>query len=398
MKWILLVVGCAALAGLLFSLPPRPIHDEAIHFAQAQAFARGDWQVRSDLAIWPTAHLLLAGVLAIAGSDSLLAARATIALCALLAAFAFHAIAAHHDARTAAMKTAQFAFLPIVLPYCALVYTDIPALSALLWMLYGILKRRPAVFCVAGVLAVALRQSNIVWLVAGWAMYLQQAKEGESRARLHAVTLVCALALLAWLACVAALGGIALGDASRPPRVVVPGLPNVEFAIGLGGFLFAPLFGGIVVRIVSGAQSRRWWIAAASIAAVVALTFSVEHRFNTAPTLIAHYLRNRLLFAITHSDPVRLLFAGWTAISALAFAHFPFVPPLRRLKGPLYVVAALSVLPFELIEQRYYLPFYACFMAMRAPLSDRAEWIQLAMSVCLTAAVVYATTHLGLFL
>ena len=38
------------------------------------------------------------------------------------------------------------------MPYCALVYTDIPALSALLWMLYGILKRRPVVFCAAPVL------------------------------------------------------------------------------------------------------------------------------------------------------------------------------------------------------------------------------------------------------
>ncbi|HSP96360.1 MAG TPA: hypothetical protein VL049_03815 [Candidatus Dormibacteraeota bacterium] len=385
------------LAGLLFSLPPRPIHDEAVHFAQAQAFARGDWQVRSDLPIWPTAHLLLAGVLAIAGSDSLLAARATIAFCALLAAVAFHAITAHHEARTAGMKTAQFAFLPIVLPYCALVYTDIPALSALLWMVYGILKRRPAVFCVSAVLAVALRQSNIIWLVAGWAMYLQQAKAGESRARLHAVTVVCALTLVAWIACVTALGGIALGDAP-PSRVLIPGLPNIEFAIGLGGLLFAPLFAGILARIVSGARNRRWWIAAASIAAVVALTFSVEHRFNTAPALIAHYLRNRLLFAITHSDLVRLLFAGWVAISALAFARFPFVPQLRRLKIPLYVVAALSLLPLELIEQRYYLPFYACFTAMRAPLSDRAEWIQLAMNVCLTATVVYAATHLGIFL
>ncbi|HSQ00738.1 MAG TPA: hypothetical protein VL049_26235 [Candidatus Dormibacteraeota bacterium] len=51
-------------------------------------------------------------------------------------------------------------------------------------------------------------------------------------------------------------------------------------------------------------------------------------------------------------------------------------------------MAALSLLPFELIEQRYYLPFYAGFAAMRAALGHRAEWTQLAMSVCLSAAVV----------
>jgi hypothetical protein len=399
LKWPLVFAAVPILAAFTFLLPGRPLHDEAIHFNQARTFALHNWEVRRDLTVWPTTHLLLSGVLSIAGVDRVKAARAAITCCALFAAIAFYGIAAHLDSRTAVMKTAQFWLLPIVVPYCAMVYTDIPALASLLWMLWAILKRRPAAFCLAALSAAALRQNNIVWLVAGWAAYLYEAHEGESRKALRAVTVCCGLILAAWGLCIWSLGGIAVGDMSQRVHVLAPrGLPNVEFAIGIGGVLFFPLFLELFERLGSIAKNGRWLMAVIAVGVFVALTFSVEHRSNTLPQLVAPYLRNRMLYQITHSEILRWLFAGFVAISAMGFARFPFAPAVRHLRFPLYVVAALSLLPFELIEQRYYLPFFAFFTAMREPSSDRTEWIQLATTLGMTAVVSYAILRLGLFI
>lgn len=83
---------------------------------------------------------------------------------------------------------------------------------------------------------------------------------------------------------------------------------------------------------------------------------------------------------------------------AIAFAYVPFHRDVAALKIPLFVVAALSLLPFGLIEQRYYLPFYAFFWLFRQNVSDRLERLQLAMNVLLSVGVVYAISALGKFL
>lgn len=395
----LFLTAAVLLTAVILCLPPHPLVDESIHLPQAQMFAHGDWTIHPFLSTWPTMNLLVSGSLRIFGTDSLIAARATIAFCALIGVIGFYQVACHFDPPTAAMRTAQFFLLPIVVPYCGLVYTDIPALAALLWLLYSIVKQRPVLFCVTGLLAVALRQSNIVWLAAAVAMYFYEARDraGAGKALTSIAVFSAAVGLL-WLIVVWNVGGVALTSVTQTVHLLKPsGLPNIEFAIGLGGFLFLPVLVSLGPGLMALFKRPRWIVTLTILAAFVGLTFLVKHPYNTEPELIDYFLRNWVLYEITHSA-LRWAFALCVAGFAIAFAYFPLQREVASLKVPLFAVAAIYLLPFGLIEQRYYIPLYAFFSLFRQRVSMPLERLQLALSICLSVGVLYAISAMGKFL
>ena len=396
-----LALMTAVIAVMILSLPGSPIVDESVHYAQAQMFARGEWHIHEALSTWPTINLAVAAAIRLSGLESLTVARATVALFALLGVVAYYKLAAHFDSPSAICKTAQFFLLPIVLPLCGLVYTDIPALAAIFWMFYGAVKKSALVFCAAGLLAVAFRQTNILWLLAGCAFYAYLLRSNRSTWRSILPLLAFAVITSAvWVLVIRATGGVALTPVTQGTHVLqARGLPNVEFALGLGGILFLPIMASLGPRMRLLFLHRRSAVIGVVVllTIAIALTFNVSHPYNTEPTLMRYLVRNRLLHEIS-DDTLRWFFALVVALSALGFALFPFWPRTKNLRIPFFAVVAASLLPFWLIEQRYYLPFYALFNLLRQPLNPRFERAQLLYNVTLAGAALWLIIGNDMFL
>lgn len=395
------LVAVFLFAAVVLALPPRMIADEWVHFVQAQMFAQGHWQIHPELSTWPTVNLIVAGPLLLFGAESLLVARATIAAFALVGAIGFFLLAAHFDQRSAPIKTAQIFLLPIVLPYCGLVYTDIPALAAIVWMFYGAVRQRSVIFALAAVCAIAFRQVNVVWFAAAFALHAWQLRATEPAQWTRRLIPLLAFGLcigIAWTLIVWRLGGIALTpSAQEGHRPGFDGLPNVQFAIALSGVLFAPILWSVRARMLALVRKPAGALLLVVLFLFVAFTFVVTHPYNVVPEIIEPYLRNRILFQIVHT-PLLWVFAAVVAIATFAFGLLPFCPGAAKFKIPLYVIGLAALLPVGVIEQRYYLPLFTLFWAFRAPVSDRLELIQLALNVVLSIALMVLITTTMVFL
>jgi hypothetical protein len=191
---------------------------------------------------------------------------------------------------------------------------------------------------------------------------------------------------------------VALTPATQESHLLRPrGLPNIEFAVGLGGFFFLPVLASSGPRLIALFKHPRWIIALTILTAFVGLTFLVKHSYNTDPGVIDSFLHNWVLYEITHSA-LLWAFALCVAGFAIAFAYFPLQREVASLKVPLFAVAAIYLLPFWLIEPRYYIPLYALFSLFRRRVSMPLERVQLALSFCLSVGALYATAVAGKFL
>lgn len=372
-------------------LPATPIADETVHLAQARLFATGQWRIHPHISTWPTINVVIAGALKVVPLEPLLVGRAVVAIFAIVAAAGFAAVTMCFGNTAPLTRTLQFFALPIVLPYCALIYTDVPALAAILWLVYAALTQRLILFAVCTVAAIAFRQVNILWLFVGVALYWHQAKVLDSplsRGQRLFLILFTVLVCAAWASIVSAVGGIALTPTTQTAHVLrARGIPNIEFAIAVGGLLFLPVLSITGPAVWCVLKTRAGLVAWLTAALLVGLTFSVKHSDNTDPAVIHAYLRNWFLARVT-VFPWRWVFAGFVATSAFAFVQLPFARRAAPLKWPLYAVGVLSVLPFHLIEQRYYLPLFALIAAARAPQTSRVEILQLCYASALTAAII----------
>lgn len=367
---VLALVGAAmfAVAGYL---PGHPFVDEYAHWPQAQSLARGSWALDPGISTWPTMNAVVGWTLALLGqTQNLLAGRLVIVAFGLLALAGFMALAREFDAEAARLRTAQFFLSPVVLPFCALVYTDVPALACLLWAAVGALRRQAWLLIGAGLFACAFRQSNIIWFVAfcglfGWLVW--QAGERPTRTQLAAALAVVA----AWLAVVLLQGGIASGAYTQADHPgTLKGIPNLWYGLVVAAIVYLPYF---LFRLLRDAPGLRLWQVGA-LAALVLATFEVTHRFNLIEA--GYFLHNALLLQTFKRNGMALF-----VLTAVLMAPLVWRTPFARhasLRLPLLGVSAASLLPFWLMEPRYDLPILALFWAARARVDARVEYAQLA--------------------
>jgi len=374
----LAVTGIGLLAALLY-LPRTLFVDEYDHWPQAQVFARGGWTVASNLATWPTMNAVVGWLTAVIGqSNNLVAGRAVIAAFGLLAVVAFYRLASEFDATTAGLRSAQFFLSPIVLPFCVLVYTDVPALTCLLWAAVGAMRRDALLMLACVGAACAFRQNDIVWLPALFFLYWWICRQRDQRIPVASVIGFAGIGS-AWLLAVWLRGGVASGVDSRSLHPGhLKGLSNVWFALFMGGLIYAPYF---VARL--WAERRlpipliRWMV----FAVIVGLTFEAAHPFNLINT--DYFLRNAVLKWITTQGGLAVAAPIMVVIGVLVWRT-----PLSKhpeILRPFLLAAVIALLPFWLIEQRYYLPIFALFWAMRAPVGRVAELSQLLAGAASTA-------------
>ncbi len=381
------------------------IADEAAHADQILRFTRGDFALNSLVTQIPGYHAIIAALAWATGRHSLFALRLFSFGISILCVALFALVARVLDRGGMLLRTAQFVFFPILLPYFFLVYTDITSLLFILLSLLAVIRRRPVLAALASLGAVLIRQDNVVWAGFFWLLLLWQdetlRKAVVIRGRRLQTTigfrlnrdvwrrfwsttwlfllLFIAFGIFAWLN-----HGIALGDRGAHPFPSFH-LGNVYLLLFLFFFLFLPINLSNFPRII--ALLRGWkgvaiFLGLLAFAVFFLFTFVNDHPDNQA--MYSFFLRNRILVFFTASVALKLLFFLPVAYSVLSLAvtrlwHRSFVL--------LYPLTVIFLVPSWLIEQRYYLIPFILFVLVRERRSNALEYI---------TTVLYVMVSLGL--
>jgi alpha-1,2-glucosyltransferase len=373
---VLVLVQALWVAGRFRSLPPYA--DERHHMRQVRLFCSGVPTLDPKLTTLPGFHALAAAAGRLSGDCSLGTARAVNATLGLasVAAFAFAATAS--GTAHPALRTLQYAALPILLPYHFLAYTDTAPLALLLVSAGFLLRGRSVAAGLAAAASLLFRQTNVVWLLFV-ALWVLRSEPGlRARDALHRLW-PCVLGALAFGSFVLLNGGIALGDA-RAHRAGFH-LGNVFFALLLAGILLLPRHLWLLVR--EGARLRRARLLLPLLATSVAFvaSFGVPHAYNRFPD----FLRNQLLMAADESLALRLalLVPLLIGLSGLLLDR-----PERPAGAVLWPVALLALLPVRLIDQRYAFAPLVLHQLLRRDGPAPVEWATLGLWAAAGLALV----------
>jgi len=349
------------------------IGDEEIYLPQIRGFLHGDWSVSNKLAVSPAYHHVIAFIARLLGIDSVDALRLISLLLSLPAVALFYAAAHKLHPDTAIFRAYQFLFLPILLPYCFVLYMEPMALAFLLLAVWLALSRYYTLSGLAGLLSAVVRQNFIVWMgfLFLW-IYLREEGLKLSGQALKRHLLRCWIFLIGVVALVLFVllaGGLSMGE-TKSIHPLGLYLGNIWFALLLGWLLLLPLHlanGRRIIQFFRHGNSVGLLAGLGLLLGCYLLTFHNDHPNNLD---FPEYLHNQLLELVFRNLLLKAAFflpIAWTVLSLLA-------TPLRERTGwLLYPFWVLSLLPVWMIEQRYALPGFVLFLLLRESAGPRLE-------------------------
>ncbi len=359
------------LAGLsIFN--PEPIADEGGHHLHTIAqFYNGNWSLPDDLPMLPTYHAVAALCWKVLG-PRLVVLRALSAIIAVFAIVVFGWITRYRAFGQPGDAILHFAWLPILFPFLAMVYTEAMSMLCLVLAVYMHVRRRFLLSAGMLLLACLVRQSNAVWVVfmAVWAvadtgrelhastsaaqaaLASRMVREGIRRVWGHAVVLALAAAFFIFNRGPT----LATVEANRPRFNVAQLYLFAMFVM----FLWVPIWLSRLRRDVrafcqwaAGNPTRACAVVLAAVGAVLVLVAAYDnpHRWNWN----VNYIRNSLLVAMWRSPGVRLAVACLIILIAPIMVRFTREQVDRRLLGVLWLLSLVFLLPHSLAEPRYYI-------------------------------------------
>ena len=397
----LLGVFVLLMGGFLYVREAPYLSDESFNFRQISRFRQGELRMEPLMNVIPGYHAAVALVMWATGRTGLFSARLVSTLISALAVLVFYLLALKVERRSALVRTLQFAFFPILFPFFSLVYMDVLALLLVLLGFLLVLRRHYTLAGLAGMLGVLARTNNISWM-AFLLVYLLYQEYGfdwrapfrrEELPRFLRSTWVFWLGFALFAVFLVLNKGIAIGDKSTQPLFKLE-LGNIYFLLWLFLPLFLPFFLANLRRI-GGLVWRRKWILAALLLlfGVFLLTYHNTHPYNNV--LPGYYVRNALLMAADQRFAWKLALFIPASLSLLSLA-------VTRLEQKsfywLYPFTVLSLIPFWLVEPRYYFVPYSLFILMQERRSPRLEWLAAGYNLALALILLYLIRNQVLFI
>ncbi len=391
----------------------RPIADESHHLRGIRWFCDGNWQLPGFLPMLPGYHVL-ASLPARLFGPGLLVARAFTVLMGIAATLLVHGILKRTNQPHPADTLLHFAWNPLLFPFMALAYTDLPAVLCLVAAVYLHVRQRFALSALPLLFACLIRQSNVVWVafMGAWAvieLWEQRAADTqpEETPRLgrlfrSAVPRIWPHITLGVLAVgfFVGQGGVTVGRL----RFNQPGVNPAQFYL-FALFvivLWAPLWLSCVRtewRTLYQAALTRPSICALAAAGVLALVFNFQnlHPWNQG---LSH-LRNWPLVGMSSSLTLRVLLVLCIAGVAPLVVRFTRSQPRRRMLAAVWLFSFLFLLPQPLADPRYYIiPVLFLNLFARYPASQARRltiWYGLISVAAATVACVWGHPTGGLW-
>ncbi len=365
--------------------------DEMWHYPQIAAFIEGRFDIVNPgiLTMLPGYHAIVAAMAWGVSDPSPSTVRILSAILCFPTIVLFFLCARALGKSNRFSLSLLFLLCPILFPFFFVIYTDIPSLLFLLGALFLTLKRRYQLAGLVVVLALLVRQTNIVWAFLMALIALdQEGMWGGGHTWKPALRTVAQLWLFvfagfAFLAFVYWNGGVALGKSQVGHDARGYLFPTQGYLwLFTMFFLFVPLHIWNVPRIVDMIRHRPtlWVLSSACVFVFYIQTFWVDHEWN----FMLDSLRNRVLAWMRQdvwNQSLAFLPMLWAAFSLCV------TPFARRSFYWLYPVTILSVLPFSLVEQRYFMAPVMFFMLFAEWKNVRVDYLTLTMYALATTYV-----------
>jgi alpha-1,2-glucosyltransferase len=371
----LLVIPLLLAAGYLLSRSMDLRVDERNHLNQIQRYLAGNFVTTSTAS--GGFHAAAAAFAWLTGSMSQEAVRLFVVLISCAAILTFRSLAEAFEPRAGTMRTFQFALFPLLFPFWFVIYTDVFGLLFLLLAVLAFTRKRFHRTGIFATLSVVVRQTYVVWLamLAVWtAIVTINRPHRELARRLSSFAIAAAL----FVVFVLVNHGVAIGDRDSHPEMELH-TENLLFMLVCFFLMFFPL---IVSQLRRIARLPPLVLAGVMVGSTLLFfgTFRVDHPYNAVVSEDL-FVRNDILRLMTSSTAARLASSVVIALATLSLFVVRLRQPIHYL---IYPFAALTVMPVWLIEQRYYLPAFALFMAFREPASPTVERAILAVNAVLS--------------
>ena len=361
--------------------------DEEHHYERIESLRAGEIPARPASCLH-SYHTILAGMSVLTGIESIEGTRLLSMLVGLLCIPVAFGIVRRLDPEGAPLSAAQLFFLPILLPFFFLIYTD--ALGLLCVLLAVLLAWDDCIWgaALASIAGMLVRQTHVVWMLFAFTLPYVRAhgwRLSKAAIREHLRRGWLFLPGFAGFAVFVAINrGVAIGDRHHHPAFELH-TGNVLFALFVVFVAFLPLHLANLPRILTLLRERRWWLVLAGAALVLFLfAASFDHPYNAW----RHCLHNKVLIRAAGNGACRVLFCLAAVGAVLSLA-------VTELRAPglvlLYPLAVLSLAPAWLVEPRYAIPALALFVLFRTRQSWRVEWMNLAWCGMLSLFILDGT-------
>lgn len=398
----LLLIGLPIVLLTASLMPDRLLVDETFHEGQIKFFMTLEWRLVPELTMLPGYHLLMAMFAGPLQIDSILGLRILTGLLSLSGVLLAWFYLIGESDRHPVLRSFQVLACPLLWPFFVLIYTDVVTLSVVLILLLLVRSDRLSISALAGVAAIAMRQTNVAWVaLMGLFAVHERGLFRDSLAILQAGrpvslqglwqtvwphlrdTAWLAIPLVAFILFVLVNGGIAVGDQElHHLSSIYP--TQIYFMLLTLWVVLLPLHVANIGRILSLIRDKWWLVPVLVVALFVYLqTFAITHFHNFgAPE---YHLRNRVLMWLMESRELQLLAFPAIAWCALSIA----VTKLRSsMHYWLYPVSIMLLVLMELIEQRYYMVPLILFLLFRTSKHRLVETAILVWFVLLATTTV----------
>jgi len=361
------LAGVALWWALSCALHPGVIVDELDHFAVIRELREGTSPLAREMPMPLTYHWLARAVLW-PWEPPLWGVRALSALLSSGGLFIFDAAARRENARRpapageAGPSLWHWAFLPLLFPYSALVYTEPLALTAVAVALYGRARGQAWLAAAAMLGSCLVRQSHVVWLAffCLWELVEAWPRLGRGMARwlgLVRAGLPYGLAAAVMIALFVSRGSLSFSNLPNNDAGFNPG----QFCV-LGAFvllLWAPVWvarGPLAAAACAAAVRARPLTSGLGLAVGVPLAawgglrFANLNEWNWLPEFVGNWL---LIWMDRHAAlATAIILADAAALGLLLWLGRP--QQARLLLGALLFFTLIYLAPQNLIDPRYF--------------------------------------------
>ena len=343
----------------LLGLWGRPyIGDELAHAKQIEWFKAGNFKPLALLSVYPTYHWII--TILSYPINSLDYFRVITALLSMFLVIPTFYYLSKKDYR----KTLQLYFIPIFFVFHILVYSDIVSLGLVLLTYLMLRKNKFIPASLLGILAVMVRQNNVIWIAYLIAVEFFMKPEFRAKEFLKKLwPMYAGLAVVFWYI----LGhGIVPGDTARHPLAIHFG--NLWFFMLIMPLVFMPLFVYMAPEVYKAIKKHTaiYTVFTVSIVALGLITFNSTHLYNSYYDIWF----NLLLFYIMKYMILKIIVLLIITYSIITVAEMYFDTQYVVLWIPA-TVAFLAV--SWLIEPRYYIIPMVLFQLYRDPMPAEYE-------------------------